>query len=231
MRPQIAYANAHDTAAAVCQAIAGAPPRDCMILPRSRFYPESSMWWVVPGKENPAYRYGKLYFDGDELDASTLLCGLHVEKGFGPGVPGPRGHAMDRRWTWNAFFPALGGQVDAQLADLERQAGEAPHVRLLAGLEAEGAPSHYLRFTWNSGTLQVQTPPADRRGFLGPLAGVTDLGALREGIAALNELNWHWINVFVGCSVRKNGDPASRETFDASLLWERLLRCWQAWFR
>jgi hypothetical protein len=233
MLPHIQYADAHATAEAVRNAITGKMgkgPRDCMILPRSRFYPESTTWWVVPGKENPAYRYGKLYFDKADSDSSALQCGLHIEKGLGRNVPGPAGYTMDKRWTWNDFFPELDGEVEAQLAVLSRQIDGSPHVRLLAHLATEDAPLHSLRFESNDGALRLDGPGAERGTFLAPLASASSLAELRTRIAELPQLDWHWLNVTLGCDVRTQGNPASAETWDGAVLFESLLSPWMRWF-
>lgn len=82
--------------------------RERRFLPRplNQFQPETSLWWIVPGTNWPAYKYGKyVVFEFDGL----FYCGLNVEKGFGmqaghiyPGLY-KKGMVTENDWMWNNF--------------------------------------------------------------------------------------------------------------------------------
>lgn len=46
----------------------------------NRFEVEKSMWWIIPSKAYPAYKYGKYMVD--EANDDTFLVGIHIEKGL-----------------------------------------------------------------------------------------------------------------------------------------------------
>lgn len=77
--------------------------RKLTLRPWNRFDSDHTTWWIVPGTEWPAYRYGKYVFApiGD-----MISCGLYVEKGLGASTLGMYSPnlVMDAGWQWHQFI-------------------------------------------------------------------------------------------------------------------------------
>jgi hypothetical protein len=49
--------------------------------PWNIYEPETSLWWLVPSSDWPAYKYGKLFFDWADQRRKSIWVGFHSEKG------------------------------------------------------------------------------------------------------------------------------------------------------
>jgi hypothetical protein len=87
------------TAEAAAYAIKDVAETPFIARPYNRFESYSSLWWLVPSNEWPAFKFGKLFFDlsnlGTNKDAS-LHCGLCLEKGLSVELH----RSMRHLWSW-----------------------------------------------------------------------------------------------------------------------------------
>ena len=83
--------------------------------PFHRFHPDATVWWLIPSREWPAFKFGKLFFDAElptmAPDAGSIFCGFCVEKGLGTPLSAIRGYnpswIIGQDWLWEQFVDSL----------------------------------------------------------------------------------------------------------------------------
>lgn len=108
--------------------------------PWNLYHPDQTLWWVIPGSQWPAYRFGKLFFTPDGIPEGCVFCGLHVEKGLGQGAAdgytSARGRRllMDDDWLWHDFVQDVqAGKFSGAVAVLEQKVSPPVLLKCQAG--------------------------------------------------------------------------------------------------
>lgn len=171
--------------------------------------PESTIWWLVPSKEWPAYKHGKLMihrFDG------VLHAGICIEKGLSnaaasvlsPSRAAKLRLAMD--WTWHRLEAEMGSGVlkdrlDALAGHLERPLKIMLWTGIVPTEYEPGSPmmesadaSGTATFVHHQGALSVC--PGSAKGVLERKADIQTLEQLKD-LLDHPDLAWHWVNVYV----------------------------------
>ena len=110
------YPNARLAAYSVQKQLKNQGLDEVSTRPWNRYYPDNTLWWIVPSTEWPAYKHRKLFFSPEHAPTGCLFCGLHIEKGLDPSVaeaysPGAGQRlVMKEDWTWFRFLTDLNTQ-------------------------------------------------------------------------------------------------------------------------
>lgn len=177
--------------------------------PWNMFKPETTLWWLVPSTEWPAYKHGKIAFfrEGDKLN-----IGMHIEKGLsstaGQDLPPARAAKLctGPDWIWHAFLADLKSEkFETKINRISQLVGrplriivQASYVNgnydqsaeLLEGQETENTVS----FLFENGRLEDH--PAGAKGelrFIDKIRALPDLATLFES----KDMEWFWIDLFV----------------------------------
>ena len=79
MNPTIGYNSPQQTCYAIQRAIQSQFPK-LSPRPYNMHEPETTLWWLVPSSEWPAYKYGKMYFNWSDPNRTALWVGFHTER-------------------------------------------------------------------------------------------------------------------------------------------------------
>lgn len=176
--------------------------------PWNMFKPETTLWWLVPSTEWPAYKYGKiaLFREGEKLN-----IGMHVEKGLsataGQILPPKRAATLctGSDWIWHAFLADIkSGEFEAKINRISQTAGKPlrisvqastvtgdyePYAELLEGQDTENS----IAFLFENGYLQDHP-----NGAKGEMRYIDKISAL-PGLTTLFEskdMEWFWIDFY-----------------------------------
>lgn len=132
--------------------------KNYILRPFNRFDVEKSMWWIVPSKVFPAYRFGKYMID--ESEDGTFSVGIHIEKGLEHAVDYKKNLILDDEWVWHEFIQAVGnGKVEEILLSISDRMKDAVEISILVCIpKAEEKLSYSLengRFI-NQATKEVE---------------------------------------------------------------------------
>lgn len=76
------------------------------LLPYNRFEPTTSVWWLAPTSEIPAYKFGKFFIKKED---GKFFFGFSLEKG--PNISDKDLYYetlyLQNDWTWNQFMQSL----------------------------------------------------------------------------------------------------------------------------
>lgn len=193
--------------------------------PWNRFDPDESAWWLVPSSDWPAFQYGKLYFNWRSLDRSSMVCGLHIEKGLDPSIAGAyrtkKGsrYILNDTWIWNSFLKDLdSGQVSGALVSLWGAGVESLEIRIEGGYvpdpgsfdpyagEFNQSKAKYV-FEISGGTPSKWslTSAEDPDHRMHAIQKMTDFHSARAALAKVSEDRWLWIDFFLLLPVSPRG--------------------------
>src|SRR5260370_40373690 len=102
--------------------------------------PETSLWWLVPSSESPAYKYGKLFFDWAGSERKRMWVGFHSEKGLDTSISSvyksAKGSRLimhdDRQW-FDMFRRLADGQFANVVRNISSQLSVPLQLRILGG--------------------------------------------------------------------------------------------------
>lgn len=235
--PLMCYRNNDLAAHAVYDHIrdSGLSRRRLSLRPYNRFDTKFTEWWLIPGTEWPAYRYGKLFFSQSVTD--LMFTGLNMEKGLGQQLSGlaKNNQLLGADWFWHEFLKAiLDGALDAPLHTIQERAGMG--LRVYVNIyefnhapdpeTGENAPDDELAFSIGEGDLKF-TQTLEGEGLLAPLNGAANLQDLSMRFTQLENIHWYWSNWLIGARVRYSADDTG--DWNAADLWHRLLEPWLPW--
>jgi len=210
--------------------------------------PDTSLWWLVPTADWPAYQHGKLICDWRSETFGDLACGIYVEKGLGSEVrPAYRSTKaksffMDDSWRWRSFVAALAsGQFAADVAALEHNHSATWEIRIDCG----GVPdkddfdphssgyrdawSRY-RWSWTPGKHELQQISVhDPQRIASTLKKAESFVDLANLINAIPRDQWLWIDVMIGLPLTKNSDGTTSDLRSPQQLWNCHLRPLATW--
>lgn len=226
--------------------------------PYNRFDPLNSIWWLVPSTDWPAHRFGKAVLLPIGGSTSTVLAGLHVEKGYTsvvePVLPDvrKRGWLLGKDWAWQSFVRDLGNGVLAQTAGSVGQALGAPVTMLVVvtlppdytgfdlasrfdatGLDPETRPSWHAGEVW----FEVEEDALHKinQRWLSqealPIARYTQLAELPQ-VLAHPKLEWLWVDVYLGVRVTSPHDSQlAGNPMPQRELWVKAFQPWMPWIK
>ena len=241
----IEYPNARSVAVALKESLGNRGWQNVTARPWNMYYPDATLWWIIPAKAWPAFNHGKLFFCPQRAPDGYLLCGIHVEKGLDRSLeaayssPKQRRQIMKDDWTWFAFYADFGtGVVNSAINKVTREIDEPCIIRLEAGevrltdpLEREvSTPEWDLLVFETSGQGLDLAEQNLRAGFLSSLLDVRDIDTLARFIPNIRDYRGIWLDVFVG-NYFETSQGSTSTTWDLSELWARALSAWGAWFK
>jgi hypothetical protein len=217
-------------------------------LPYRRFDPDADdTWWLAPSTDNPAYGDGKIVIERPSSpSADAPIIGIHLEKGVGPAAAeffskSARGRRllMHSNWTWNAFLRDMrGGRVEQDLLAAEQSADGWPllvavvtAVQDLPILEQdeERRRDEHPEVVW----FQSSSGKLERSGVRDPgplahdLAPRETIASIGGKVAAMNDLDWRWVEVLIGIPFERVADGGE----SAAEVWARACAPWRRWLQ
>lgn len=215
-------------------------------------------WWLVSTGEKPAYHRAKIAFTRVNGSLcvwdSGMFVGLNVEKGLaGKAIEYVRGPgrsekhkrwAMDGHWAWHSFMRALtSGEFENDLKRAHAAADGSPITVALSVAEVLiDAPSvrsdydvprgdrHEVQYVYSGDQLALvhdhKTPEHAR--LLNDAKGARSLHDLASRIEGAKDLNWKWVDVYIGFHFTPAVNDAAG-AWGSSEVWERICRPWADW--
>jgi len=216
--------------------------------PWNMYEPDTTLWWIVPSTDWPAYKYGKLFFSQDRAPEGSLFCGLHVEKGLDPSVsaayPTSKGqsYVMREDWIWHSFLGSLSATVmKSAITRVQKETGAPVRIRLEGGhISDPGGFDPYAtrpKFKWDvvvfSATESSLEPEyADNSGgLLRELIDCSSLNDLKASITRIPGNEWVWLDFFIGTIFERRAQGCPKVSWNARELLKNALVAWKEWFR
>lgn len=209
--------------------------------------PEFTHWWFMPSTEWPAYHHSKLFIQQYRpqggLQSEYLYTGFYVERGLGKSVLelDPR---FDRKmivqpgWFWFDFRRhAQEGELDAPLREVVERSG-LPVIVSIDLWEYRDAEDRYRLTRGPYDNLEFAVAAADpslsgqsrsQTEVLQGLDECTTLGQLARGLEERRELDWIWVNLFIGVKLRYGDEQTG--TWRARDIWRNAMEPWAEWVR
>lgn len=199
-----------------------------------------SAWWVIPSKEWPAFRFGKLYFATDKIVPGKMFCCFHIEKGADPVILQVSKSARARRlviednWTWYRFMQDMeNGKVDEALGDISSSNQQS--VRFGVSGHYISAPDEFEPYNrdlpWDEVTFSISegafasTNVKLQADLLGGLAAASSARDVAQMISQLEDPRFLWINIFCGIEIATGDDNG----WDVLQLYNKVLKPWEPW--
>jgi len=108
----------------------------------NRFDVEKSMWWIIPSKAYPAYKYGKYMVD--EGNDDTFLVGIHIEKGLEKALDYKKNLMIDDSWVWYEFIEAVkNGEVKEILLNIHEKMKDTVQIGILVDVPESNEQLNY----------------------------------------------------------------------------------------
>ena len=179
--------------------------------PWNYFKPESTLWWLVPSKEWPSYKFGKLVLFRTK---EGYRVGFHIEKGISEiagqmlSSKGARNLCTKPDWAWNSLLSDLTtGKFENSLKEISDTANKPlrislqasnvtseydPYSEKIEGLETD----HIIAFEYNTGELKILKD--ELKGEMRKYGYITKLNDL-IGVFQEKDLEWFWIDFVCNC--------------------------------
>ncbi|MGO8750019.1 MAG: hypothetical protein ACLQNE_29075 [Thermoguttaceae bacterium] len=202
------------------------------MLPYNRFHADHSQhWWLSPGGEKVAYRYGKAMFTTSArwTDPGSIFCGFCVEKGVLCSTGGNSHGVIMRDWFWHRFVDLANEPFASRIEEARDGLGCNLSICVDSGIAASGAQWGHVILDVDGKDL-VCRPSSDSKddAVLATLASCTNFLEFAAAIKSLNtkERGWHWVDVLVGHAFSLDPDgPNEMERLAA------MLKPFQPWMR
>jgi hypothetical protein len=244
---QIGYPNGRSATYSVQQELATRGWGHLSPRPWNRHDPENTFWWLVPGPEWPAYKYGKLFFSPDRAPDGHLFCGMHIERGLDRAIeeayPSPKGRRliMQNDWIWHNFFEDLGSTaVELCLRHVSREINQPVFLRIEAGFVDD--PGSFdpqaprpkwdvvsFAFVNQSFVLDAADTPSN---LLNEVSTVRSLDMVMKAIPEIPHGDWVWIDCFIGSLFEKSSNGITdRNIWGAPQLYDKLFANLKLWIK
>jgi hypothetical protein len=240
--PTVIFQNNYTAAHAVRDHVDSVYPtgRPFAVRPYQFQAPDFTDWlWYPRSGHWPAQRHSKLFIGRYRQDPDCLYAGYFVERGHGQQVvaadPGfDKKLIMQSDWYWFEFLRhAEARELDAPIMTvLERS--QLP-VTITADLWHYRPPDDDLRPRQPDDCIQFETSSAEgpfanvkkSQGMFKRLTECANLQQLAARLDGWDELDWYWINLFIGIKLRYGTEETG--TWGAPQLWRNALEPWAAW--
>lgn len=238
----IQYNSPRQTCYAVQRAIEQQFP-SLVARPWNMYEPETSLWWLVPSSDWPAYKYGKLIFDWADQQRKSIWVGFHSEKGLDETISSVYKSARGSRlimhddWHWFDMFRSLANGQFAHVVTNVSQGLSVPlQLRILGGYVED--PTDFDPYTsllkrdeyvlqWNPVSSRFDVPLSKPEAHvLGELDKVSSFEQLAQQMKLLTSNAWVWVdlNFVAPFEIRGPDAPDDGELWTAPKLWSHFLR-------
>jgi|GEM_PF-1356548 len=191
--------------------------------------PDTTLWWLVPSTDWPAYPFGKYRISKDPQHA---FIGFYVEKGIkGPvlSMLKPKNAdqlKIDDHWRWHHVMDELeNGEFEKRIMEMKVQT-ELPVYILISAHHVTGDFEPYAKRMGNEeghkvkylfrNEKEIQAEEISGSIFKG-FDRITTLKELGDQIAKLKDLDWYWIDFEVYAEIplvySEAVDQAERKDF------------------
>ena len=191
--------------------------------PWNYFKPESTLWWLVPSREWPSYKHGKLVLFRTK---EGYRVGFHIEKGIseiaGQMLSSKSAQKLCTKpdWAWNSLLSDLS---DGKFENRLREISDATNKPLRISLQASNVTSEYdpysekiegletdhiIAFEYNSGELRILKD--ELKGEMRKYGYITKLNDLNS-VFQEKDLEWFWIDMFVTADVEISNEAHINE--------------------
>lgn len=178
--------------------------------PWNRFNHENTLWWLVPSKEWPSYKYGKIAIL-KEKGKEDFRIGLHVEKGLsslaGQMLPTSVAEKLciQSDWVWNNVLEDVkSGKFERDLMSISQTINRPLEIVIEASpwqdkdsnvedvedLELD----HAISFNFSGGNLECIIE--DTKGELSRYKHINSTLGLAE-IFDAKDMEWFWIDLYI----------------------------------
>lgn len=209
--------------------------------------PEFTHWWFMPSTDWPAYHHPKLFIQQYRpqpgVQSEYLYTGFHVERGLGNVVleldpKFDRKMIMQPNWFWYGFLQhADKGELDAPLREVAERSG-LPVIVSVDLWEYRDAEDRYRLERGPYDNLEFAVTEAEpsfsiqswcHTEVLQGLDDCTNLGQLARGLEERTQLDWFWVNLFIGVKLRYGDEHTG--TWRARDIWRKAMEPWAEWVR
>lgn len=207
--------------------------------PYDRYKPDNTTWWLIPGKEFPAYKYGKLFF---RMEKGDMFCGYHIEKGISTEDDLRYGSfQMNGEWRWNKFMASLRTNDENLVSALTKFASNelkshiVVSVKLVSANGKDNSEPALIDFEIDS-NLNLHRQKMEVNKIQEKIASYfisefKDEMSVSKFASAISDYDMPgfdelWINVYFGVYI-----PPNQEDMTAVKLWKDYLEHWEPWLR
>ena len=245
MTHSISYPNARAAAISLKDLLVTRGWENISAHPWNMYYPESTLWWVIPSKAWPAYKHGKFFFSPERAPDGGVLCGLHIEKGVDPTAAAAYTSTRDRHlimrddWTWFDFLKDLkSGQVSYTIENAYQVKDLPVIIQFEAGfLTPSNSRRPHDESAWDLAVLEIHNSSLsikDQRVQANLLSSIFEcekLDDLANSITEIRHMKGIWLDVFVGVYFEFSENPKASAVWNISEIWSKALTIWEPWFK
>jgi len=213
---------------------------DLTARPWNRFDPDNTIWWLVPSKDWPAYKYGKLFFDSRKnnftLKKNEVYCGFYIEKGLGVKDFYHNSLIIDKEWLWGEFIKSLPQVVLPDKSILTIKASYMPD-RIISSdpqelqEQKERLAVGLISFTVKEGSSlsllkeEIKSTDPEISNYFHKIAESKNIKDLIDLLLEIPNNDWIWVDLYTGHFFSENDKISIKE------IWEKYLSLWKPWLR
>ncbi len=235
----------------VCEAVSSiAEPlfdKQLVKRPWNMYEPNTTLWWITPTTDWPAYKHGKNNFQFKN-DEQAILSGLNIEKGLGlettQAYSSPKGRRMimDNTWIWHHYIDSLRDKTFESMLVSATKRCPIPLIFEVSGSYVPYPDEYdpystihgdFYIFSWQSSSKRILiVDKKEDAGVLRPIDGVKDLSDLSSALSKLNENQWLWIDIIIGIKldvIPEKKEKDMENTWSETDLWQNLLSFFRPW--
>lgn len=212
--------TAHETTESLCKGakniLEGRTDSTLYAAPYQFQAPDSTQWWLARDGKRPTYRLVKFHFSRSSSGSSPWFAGIVAEKGLGPScaefcrTAKERNQVMDETWQWDSFLREMRGTdlnealdlvLNATQVELRLECGDAYVPGQSYNPRAPRPRSDELVYRIHSGgRLEMWDHDLGLRK-LNSLTSVSSLAKLSDTLSHIGQLEFHWIDLFLGANL------------------------------
>jgi hypothetical protein len=209
--------------------------------PWNMYEPDTTVWWLIPSTEWPAYKYGKVHFSWGDASEKSIFMSLYFEKGLSalvssvyPCAKGSR-YIMEEDWSWYRLIRDLeNGLLGQQVTQLASNLSSPIELVINGGYVqnpcdrsfdpyAPKDSSDEYRFIVDAQSQQLILKGSDTKGgLLNTLARAKTFDDIPSILRFFDSNGWLWINFHFGIQV---GVQNTNEVTEKTNLWNAT-DCW-----
>lgn len=185
------------------------------LRPFNRFDIEKSMWWIIPSKEFPAYRYGKYMVE--ENPGGTYSVGTHIEKGLENAFDYKPKLMLDKEWIWYDFIQAVAnGEISRLLKAIHDKIEDSAEI-----------------------IIKIDIPDIKRsrklilnnQHFIDSETGMTiELESIPQWIKEIEGIEWYWVDFYIYFIIPKINQQVEKKWSGYDIV-ENLLAPFEQWIK
>lgn len=185
------------------------------LRPFNRFDVEKSMWWIIPSKAYPAYKYGKYMVD--EGNDDTFLVGIHIEKGLEKALDYKKNLMIDDSWVWYEFIEAVkNGEEKEILLNIHEEMKDTVQIGILVDVPES---NEQLNYKLQEGRFINQ----DKQK-------AEDIKLIPDWINSFPQIEWFWVDFYITFTFKKLNQATEGELNEYDIV-KKLLEPLKKWIR